>query len=269
MKAKLTPGQTLAVLLAASTDPKLSAVQRAAAREAAEAVDEKKAPTVPGLLLGPFLTGAGREAVLSLLPEPGPHLFPRVLDDLLRRLRGAGRPCADVRLDPEEGEHVWTLRWTGEGFADFALVGQGRRPEALGARCELASAAVALGLEVAGDGPTWARFAPPAPVAETEDGKEDTEDEEDDDLGELTLRPWRSPFLIASRAEAEAFPEAPTTMDRILAHPDVPRRRVDVTLEEIIAGLEGVAYVPAPTDSPLRAVLGCPADAAAPVSLFA
>lgn len=256
MRAKLTPGQTLAVLLAASTDPKLSAVQRAAAREAAEEVDDRKAPTVPGLLLGPFLTDAGREAALALLPEPGPSLFPRIVGDLLRRLRGAGRPCTDVRLEPGEGEHVWTLRWSGEGFADFALVGQGRRPEAVDSRYELASAAVAIGLEVAADGPTWARFAPPAPVAEVEDVVVEEEDENEDDLGELAPRPWRSPFLIASRAEAEALPEVPTTMDRILACPDAPRRRTDVTLEEIIAGLEGVAYVPAPTDSPLRAVLG-------------
>lgn len=223
MKTKLTPGQALALLLSASTDPKLTAIQRAAAREAAEAIDERKSPVVPGLLLGPFLTDAGREAALALLPEPSPALFPRVLDDLLRRLRGTGRPCTDVRLESGEGEYVWTLRWDGEGFADFALVGQGRRPEAMETRVELARAAVALGLEVADDGPTWARFAPPAPVASEEgEGEADPEDEDEDQV--TRIRPWRSEFLRAAREEAESQEERPTTLDRCLAILDAPPR---------------------------------------------
>lgn len=254
MAKKLTPGQELAVLLCASVDAKLTPIQRAGAREVAETIGESKSPTVPGLLRGPFLTDEGRAWVAARLPpSPGPTLFPRVVDDLLRRLRGSGRPVADVRLEPEAGaESTWTLRWTGEGFADFALVGQGRRPEAMESRCELARSAVALGLEVVADGPTWAKFAPVAPVAESE-GEEDDGDEEDSD----SVRPWRGEYLRAAREEAEEEGDRTTTLDRLLGAFSAPPRR-GATLEEIVAGLEGVAYVPRADDAPLSVALGAP-----------
>lgn len=158
----LTEGQRLALCLAAQCDAGLSVVERALAGVLGETIEVRK-EAAPGLVVGQCLTAAGRETLRAVLPEPTPLAFPKVVADVLRRLRGRGVPWVEVEVEAI----TWEMRpgyrvsWPPDSEAWRFFSRNSDEPTAAANRAELVSAAEALGLVVEAEAqPTLLVVAP-------------------------------------------------------------------------------------------------------------
>lgn len=163
-----TPGQRLALLLAAQVDARLTSLERARAASTAELIEARREP-VAGMLVGQVLTEAGLEWVRAALPPPSSAHFPRVVADLVRRARGAGFPCSDVRVEPANlaGRLGWRVCWEGDGW--LALSRQSDSSDAASRRSELEDTAHALGLVIEPEAAPTLLAVAPATVPESID----------------------------------------------------------------------------------------------------
>lgn len=225
MNTNLPPSARLTLYLAAAVDRALPPILRAGARAAAREIDVRKAPpsdpSLRGLIAGAFLTDAGRAAAREAIPAPGAGLFPLVVDDLLRRLRGQGRPCADVTCVPAEGGG-YRVSWEGDGWASFSRQSPDRDGAARN-RGELIDAALALGLVVEQEGAPSLLLAPRPPEAVAE---EEPEAEE--------------PELPLDRLLRDGPRRAPTAAEIIAAledrEPTAEERADDASLFSVMSG---------------------------------